>query len=560
MKNVCLLILCVVSIHGKLAEDVHKEEISNLIVDIKAVKTETSIVNNTSEVRRTDTSDNLINVSVDAKNTQDVNSGPCLTNKELVDNLVNANYSVTGLLLNNLCRPKPKPEVKVDNGTALLLTKYINEGKVKEARAACKVDSNVFLGIKSYSGFFTVNETYNSNVFFWYFPVLNKSVSDSPWIIWLQGGPGASSLTGLFDEIGPFTYTNDELRPNPYTWLQNHSLLFIDNPVGTGYSFTEHSDGYVTDMASYANHLYSTLKQFLLVFPELKTAPLYLAGESYAGKYVPAMAMEIHRRTQGKPDPGVNLQGLIVGNAYIDPDMISHLAWPFYYFGLLEKEQLEIVKPLVDSFHEDIKANRSIEAKNKWNSLITVLLFLTHQKHAYNFLRDELPVGKYIKFLQTSEVKKAIHVGDIHFGFVNMTVNTRLAPDFLSTTKPMFERLLDHYRVLAYCGQLDQMLPCVFTSENYRTWKWNGTEEFKSGTRFPYIYNNRLSGYHKSGGRLTEVVIRGAGHMAPLDAPGPTQNLVSRWTHEKPLSVRYGLLEGSFVQEFVRNNSLIHYL
>ncbi|KAJ8726588.1 hypothetical protein PYW07_001286 [Mythimna separata] len=547
MKHViCILILCLVSVLGRVADIGQKDEISNVITDVKPL-TQQSIINNTTVVKND--SDNTVHENLIHENNNNITKKTCGAHKDISDNLLDANHTETSS--NEAC----EPEARVDNGTALILTPYLKEGRIREAKKAARVDAKPFLGFKSYSGFFTVNETYNSNIFFWYFPVLNKPVNSTPWIIWLQGGPGASSMTGLFDEIGPFTIVNETLKRNPYTWLHNHSLLFIDNPVGTGYSFTEHTEGYTTNMATYASHLYMTLYQFLQMFPELRTAPLYLAGESYAGKYVPAMAMEIHKR---KDKLDVNLEGLIIGNAYVDPEMISHIAWPFYYFGLLEKEQIETVKPLIDSFQAEIKANRSIEAKNKWNSLITVLLFITHQKHAYNFLKDELPVGTYVKFLKTSEVKRAIHVGDINFGWVNMTVNVQLAPDFLSSTKPMFERLLEHYKVLAYCGQLDQMLPCVSTSENYRTWKWNASQEFLAATRFPYIFNNRLAGYHKTGGRLTEVVIRGAGHMVPLDQPASTQNLVARWTHDQPLSRRFGLLEGSFIQDYIRNNSIIY--
>ncbi|XP_047041760.1 venom serine carboxypeptidase-like [Helicoverpa zea] len=552
MKHVIFIVfLCLVSVFGRVAEIDHQDDISNLILDVKPVKAPQSIKNNTIVVKQS--SDNTINGSLIHENINDTKK-TCGTRKDVADNLLDANKT-SAISSNEPC----EPEVKVDNGTALILTKYLKEGRTREGKRAARVDAKHFLGFKSYSGFFTVNDTYNSNLFFWYFPVLNKPVNTTPWVVWLQGGPGASSMTGLFDEIGPFTVVNETLKRNPFTWLHNHSLLFIDNPVGTGYSFTNHVDGYAKNMATYAEHLYSTLKQFLQIFPELRTAPLYLAGESYAGKYVPAMAMEIHKH-KDTPGADINLEGLIIGNAYVDPDMISHIAWPFYYFGLLEREQIQTVKPLIDSFQEQIRANNSIEAKNKWNSLVTVLLFITNQKHAYNFLRDDIPVGRYTNFLKTSEVKKAIHVGDINFAWVNMTVNAYLAPDFLSTTKPMFETLLEHYKVMAYCGQLDQMLPCVFTSENYRTWKWNGAEEFLNATRFPYIFNNKLAGYHKTGGHLTEVVLRGAGHMAPLDKPAPTQNLVARWTQGLPLSKRFGMFERSFIQEIIKNSSAIHYL
>nr|XP_032529686.1 venom serine carboxypeptidase-like [Danaus plexippus plexippus] len=267
--------------------------------------------------------------------------------------------------------------------------------------------------------------------------------------------------------------------------------------------------------------------------------------------------MELHKQ-KDNPEFKVNLTGMMLGNAYIDPSMIAQVSYPFYYFGLLSKEQIDIVDPLLKSFQQDIASNNSIAAKNKWNSLIAVLLFLTHQKQAYNFLKDDISVGHYVNFLKTSEVKRALHVGDIRFSFVNQTVNSKMAPDFLSSSKPLFEELLEHYRVLIYCGHLDQMLPCVFTSDNFRTWTWSGSKEFQEAARYPYIYKAKLSGYHKTGGQLTEVVVRGAGHMVPVDQPGPIQNLVARFTHNKPLSQRFGLLEGSFIQEFIKNQTVVY--
>lgn len=81
---------------------------------------------------------------------------------------------------------------------------------------------------------------------------------------------------------------------------------------------------------------------------------------------------------------------------------------------------------------------------------MTVLLYLTHQKHVYNFLQDELLVGSYSTFLNTNDVKRDLHVGNTTFSFVNLTVNVELNGDFLSSAKPLYEELLDQYRVLVY--------------------------------------------------------------------------------------------------------------
>lgn len=442
---------------------------------------------------------------------------------------------------------------KVDNGVALILTPYIEEGRLNEAREDSRVDRSLFFGYESYSGYFTVNKTYNSNSFFWYFPVVKKPVKKTPWVIWLQGGPGASSLTSLFNEIGPYKVTHKgNLLPYPHTWLQNHSLVFIDNPVGTGFSFTDSEDGYVHDMDTYGHHLYLTVKQLVTVYPELQTAPLYVAGESYAGKYVPALAMQLHRH-KDDPDFNINLQGLIVGNAYVDPEMISHMARPFYYFGMLEKEEIKAIQPLLTALSEDIAANRSVEAKNRFMGLVSLLLYLSHQTHAYNFLEDRVVLENHEKFLNKPEIRKAIHVGDIIYTYVNITVNLKMAPDFLSSSKALYEELLESYRVLTYCGNLDQMMPCVVTSEHYRTWKWSSSDDFIKAVRNPYMFKNRLAGYHKTGGNLTELIIRGAGHMAPMDTPDQTAYFITQWTHNEPLDQPIGTtIDLKYVEEYVK--------
>ncbi|KAL0808583.1 hypothetical protein ABMA28_013025 [Loxostege sticticalis] len=425
---------------------------------------------------------------------------------------------------------EPEQEQKIDNGTALMLTPFVEKGLLEKGRKAAEVDPRLFLGVKFYTGYLTVDKTYDSNTFFWYFPVQGTPVHETPWILWLQGGPGVSSVAGVFDEIGPFKVNSEgNLAKNPHTWHQNHSLVFIENPIGSGYSFTNHKDGYARDMATYIKHLYSALGQFLTLFPELRSAPLFIAGESYAGMFVPSLAMEIHRRKDFSEED-INLKGLILGNVRTEPDMLAELIRPFYHFGLLVEEQMQLVQPLVDALREDIAANRSVGAKQKWTRLVKVLKALAHQGNEFNFLQDSLDLGDYERFLVKSEVKRALHVGDIKYTLVNYTVKDELAANFLSNPRSTIEALLNHYDVLALCGQLDLMMSCAVAAEHHRRWRWNRSDEFLNATRYPLMYEGKLAGYHKSGGRMTEVVVRGAGHLAPMDAPAPTSWLVAQWT------------------------------
>lgn len=110
----------------------------------------------------------------------------------------------TGFLL--WCSVAVNAVVVATASPALILTPYIKKNETEKARNLSSVDKSQFLNVVSYSGYITVDERYNSNLFFWYFPVPDQNVTETPWIIWLQGGPGVTSLAGLFEEIGPFEY------------------------------------------------------------------------------------------------------------------------------------------------------------------------------------------------------------------------------------------------------------------------------------------------------------------------------------------------------------------
>ena len=114
-------------------------------------------------------------------------------------------------------------------------------------------------------------------------------------MIWLNGGPGASSLTGLFAENGLFRINNDlTLNYNNYTWLQKYHMLFVDNPIGTGFSFCDKGT-WVTSNEQMADNFLTFLHVWYSdeCYPEFKNTSLYLTGESHAGKYISFIAAYI---------------------------------------------------------------------------------------------------------------------------------------------------------------------------------------------------------------------------------------------------------------------------
>merc|ERR1712142_990562 len=192
------------------------------------------------------------------------------------------------------------PEIKTHKvhshkevGDPLFLTPMLKDGKIKEAQEASVVKLPEAPHIPSFAGFITVNELFQSNMFFWYFPAA-YDFENAPVVLWLQGGPGGSSLFGLFAENGPFSVNEKlELVRRNTAWSLTHNVIYIDNPVGTGFSFT--TDGYAENQTAVGEDLFDCLTQIFTLFPNLQDNDFFVPGESYAGKYIPAISYKIHQ-------------------------------------------------------------------------------------------------------------------------------------------------------------------------------------------------------------------------------------------------------------------------
>ncbi|XP_072937065.1 venom serine carboxypeptidase-like [Epargyreus clarus] len=429
-----------------------------------------------------------------------------------------------------------------DAGEPLLLTPFIEENRLEDARKAAFVDLDYMLpDMESYAGYLTVNKEYNANLWFWYFPVKGQSVEQTPWIIWLQGGPGASSLYGLFTEIGPFVVTeNNNLEEIRYSWGKNHSLLFIDNPVGTGFSFTDDDRGFATNQTTIGENLYAALQQFLTIFPELRKAPLTIAGESYAGKHIPSLGVQIlwHRQE----DQPINLQGLAIGNGFIDPLTLQKYSYFAKEVGLVDDKVAYAMNQIETAVTQFINNGEMLKAYAYYNYLLQLFLSESRLRNLYNFLQDDISLdGAYLDYIQRDEVRRALHVGNTNFTSIGV-VYRKLVPDFMGSGKQMLEELLENYRVMLYNGHLDIIVAYHPSVNTYDALSFSGSMEYKTTKRRPWYHNGHLAGYYKIAGNLTEVMVRGAGHMVPADQPAAALGLISAFTRGVALGADTGAL------------------
>lgn len=150
--------------------------------------------------------------------------------------------------------------------------------------------------------------------------------ADAPLVLWLNGGPGCSSTTGLLFELGPCNIANDGKNTtyNHHSWNNNANMLFLDQPVNVGYSYAD--DGTTVSTSPVAGEdVYAFLEIFLNRFPEYSKQPFHIAAESYGGTYAPNFASVIHRENKKlalAPTPKlkhINLSSVVLANGLTDP-------------------------------------------------------------------------------------------------------------------------------------------------------------------------------------------------------------------------------------------------
>lgn len=166
------------------------------------------------------------------------------------------------------------------------------------------------LPTKHYSGYLDIDNGRHHH--YWHVESENSPSTD-PLIFWFNGGPGCSSMGGFFTELGPFLVDkNLSLQVNPGRWTTFANLVFTESPAGAGYSYADSVAGYTHNDTSVAIDNYNAVVQFLERFPQYKGRDVFLAGESYAGIYVPTLAKQIL-------DSGfdIPLAGIMVGNGCI---------------------------------------------------------------------------------------------------------------------------------------------------------------------------------------------------------------------------------------------------
>eukprot|EP00027_Filamoeba_sp_ATCC50430_P002155 CAMPEP_0168548710 /NCGR_PEP_ID=MMETSP0413-20121227/4713_1 /TAXON_ID=136452 /ORGANISM="Filamoeba nolandi, Strain NC-AS-23-1" /LENGTH=418 /DNA_ID=CAMNT_0008579045 /DNA_START=31 /DNA_END=1284 /DNA_ORIENTATION=+ len=376
---------------------------------------------------------------------------------------------------------------------------------------------------RTLGGHILVNEL--SGGYLYYFLTESQSnPATDPLIIWLQGGPGSSSMFGCFVENGPYLIQpNGSFVDNPYAWNARANVMWIDNPVGTGYSYVKDSSGYATDEWQIARQLVHFLSSFFKTHPEYSTLDLYLFGESYAGKYVPWFAATM---LQTSTNPPFNLKGIGLGNGWVSPywqagsyapflqqnnrinasvaakaneiyqEYVSYLEQQDYYTALeLDGELFDYLcvnsNPPVTNYYDIRKVDDPTtppeQVMNQWlNSTPTAL-----SMNANNAIFDSGDIAYYS--LDEDEEKSALFLLPIllHKGI----------------------------KVMLYNGQYDLICNWLGTYSYAVEIDWQYKHEFNTAPEQSWYLNGQKVGHYIKAENLLFVVVYDAGHMSPFDQP-----------------------------------------
>lgn len=300
-----------------------------------------------------------------------------------------------------------------------------------------------------------------------------------------------------------------------------------------------HCEGYAKDENDVARDLYLALTQFFTLFPDLKNNDFYITGESYAGKYVPAIAYKIYSEGNNTDIP---LKGIAIGDGLCDPQTMFGYGDYLFQIGLLDENQRNFFNQEEQKAVQLIAKQQFFEAFKIFDFLLngdlinTTSYFtnITGLTFYYNFLMSKSPdeFSYYPSYLGLGSTRNAIHVGNLTYSEGNV-VEMHIINDIMNTIKPWFTALLDAgYKTLVYSGQLDIIVAAPLTESFLQSVKWRKAEEYKKADRMIWKVaptDPEVAGYVRVVDNLVQVVVRNGGHILPYDQPRASYDMITRF-------------------------------
>ncbi|OCH92451.1 serine carboxypeptidase [Obba rivulosa] len=402
------------------------------------------------------------------------------------------------------------------------------------------------------------------HLFFYFFESRDNPDKDDV-IFWTNGGPGGSSAIGLFMELGPCrVITPDNVTFNPYSWNAYANIFFVDQPVGVGFSYAEYGET-VDNSVDAGRDIAVFTAIFFEHFTKFKGRPFHMAGESYAGRYIPVFATEVYELNAKLLQAGlnpVNLSSIMIGNGCThEPTMTSS-----YYnmqcqnisvppvqslkTCIAMKQGLPLCEKMMNRSCDDAFNPIDCTAASLFCYSLLMDPFVDTGYNPYDIselcdgpYEDTLcyPVTKHIQaFLNRPDVQHTLGVDDPvkNYSLTSEQVGLafQLRQDDMFPTQYYISGLLERgIRALIYVGANDWICNWVGNERMTLILEWTGHDEFVSQPLREWEVDGTPAGLTRSAGPLTFATIFGAGHMVPYNKPKESLELVKRWLAKEKL-------------------------
>ena len=404
--------------------------------------------------------------------------------------------------------------------------------------------------LEHYAGHIMSDDMLDGHSFFWLVREPYRREDLRPLMIWLNGGPGVSSMDGMIMENGPFKVNNDgtALLDNPFGWYKLVDMVYVDQPFGTGFSFATR---YLTSSEECARAMRTFLFQFTAIFPEYQGREIWLAGESYAGVYLPYLAHEILRYQQFR------LGGLIIGSGWLDPptQYASQIEYAFQKGLLPEKMKAEFnemanscdrslsaanFQVVSDSTCEQISGNVLARNKEYLNAKDYFNAYNVLVRGAANGMDWPEDVDGVHSYLRRDDVVKALNAhmaNDKPWSESNDKVLEALNSDPVAPPIKLIPDLLQKTKIVLFTGDADFLCNYIGLENTIR--KLNG---YKEVAMRRWMVNQKEMGYGFSRDNLSYISVYNGSHMLGYDQPVAAIEILrgalsGNWGLQKPAKV-----------------------
>lgn len=410
-----------------------------------------------------------------------------------------------------------------------------------------------------------------AHMFWWYYRSPARVVDPSnPWpiILWLQGGPGGSGVGfGNFAEIGPLDLN---LKPRNSTWLIKADLLFVDSPVGTGFSYVDDENLAVTTDEEAATDLTTLLKAIFNGNETLQKSPLFIVAESYGGKFAATLGVSALNAIEAG-ELKLQLGGVALGDSWISPEDFVFSWGPLLKdVSRFDNNGLSGANSLAQQIRRQIQEGKYVDATNTWGELENFVLDNSNEVDFYNFLLDssqestapevnQVPkrfmVEVYSKFISSKTFpskgasstpdlgtlmngpirqKLKIIPSNVTWGGQGGLVFEALTGDFMRPRiNEVDELLAKGVNVTIYNGQIDLICATIGVEAWVNKLKWDGLKGYLESSRTPLYCGQDdpiTKGFFRSYKNLFFYWILGAGHFVPVDQPCVSLQMVGSIT------------------------------